>query len=58
MNDADKVLKTLRTMAWSRVKGELNAILDTYYGEYNAFGKMDELITNFIKEVEDAGCQQ
>lgn len=57
-----KTIATLRRMAWQRVKGELNAILVTYWTEYrfdgskinNGFDDVSTIIEQFISDMEDA----
>jgi hypothetical protein len=57
MND-DRILRTLRMQAWERTKGELNAILSTYWGEPEKFPEMYKITTDFIKHIEDNGLQE
>ena len=45
------VLKTLRAMTWERAKGELQALLVTYYNDPH-FGKASEEINGFIKRID------
>ena len=56
MSDS-RELKTMRTMAWERAKGELQALLHTYWGlsekEDKEFDFMEMTIEEFIKRVED-----
>ena len=56
--DNDMLLATLRAQAWERAKGELQAVLVTYYGGYEddaPFKQLDPLVKAFVKEVEDRG---
>jgi hypothetical protein len=59
MSDNEKVLPSLRKMAWQRAKGELLSILETYWNhsykemESAQFEEMDKRINGFIKDVED-----
>ncbi|MBD3260432.1 MAG: hypothetical protein GF334_01920 [Candidatus Altiarchaeales archaeon] len=46
-------IRTLRAMAWERAKGELQAMLQTFWDEYEKFEVLDDLIKQFIKEIED-----
>lgn len=48
----DRILESMRHMAWERAKGELNGILYTYYG-YDNFEDIDERIKDFIEYIED-----
>ena len=55
----DKILKTMRYMAWNRAKGELQSMLDTYWsGSYEEFNAMKKAIDEFIVDVEDKGKQE
>lgn len=58
MSDESKEIRSMRNMAWSRAKGELNSILDTYWGNQKGFMKMDALVKEFIDKVESEGCQE
>jgi len=57
----ERVVKTLRAMAWQRAKGELNAYLDTFWPSYgrngqeidNGFEDAKARIDAFIKDFED-----
>lgn len=42
-----------RAMAWERAKGELEAMLCTFYGESEKYNKLSNCIANFIVTVED-----
>jgi hypothetical protein len=49
---------TLRAMAWERAKGELNAMLATYWPSVGSDGEtarteMIERVRNFVAEVEE-----
>ncbi len=58
MND-DKHLRTMRLMAWCRAKGEMNSMLDTYWGDgEESFKRMKELIDEFVSSVESEGVQE
>lgn len=55
----EKILRTMRHMAWSRAKGELESMLDTYWsGSAEKFNTMKKAIDDFIKDVEDNGKQE
>lgn len=55
----DKILKTMRYMAWNRAKGELQSMLDTYWsGSHEKFNAMKKAIDEFIVDVEDNGKQE
>ena len=55
----DKILKTMRYMAWNRAKGELQSMLDTYWtGSYEKFNAMKKAIDEFIVDVEDNAKQE
>jgi len=49
-----QILKALRNMAWSRAKGEIDAMMQTYY-DGDVYEEFDKLWREFVKEVEDRG---
>ena len=51
-------IKVMRLMAWDRAKGELRAILNTYWGEDERYKDMRDEIDNFIASVEGEGLQE
>lgn len=51
-------LKTLRAMSWERAKGELRAMLNTYWDEPDKFSAMDAELDKFIKQVEENGFHE
>lgn len=57
-----KILRTLRNQAWERAKGELQAVMQTFWGsDTNRDGQYKELskaIDNFITDVESRGLQE
>lgn len=53
-----RVLRTLRTMAWSRAKGELQSMLETYWEEAGRFDDMQAAIEYFVDTVESNGLQE
>lgn len=58
MNNSE-VNQLLRAMAWQRIKGELEALLETYRSEdeEKTFDKMQSAMCRFFKDVEDNGLQ-
>jgi hypothetical protein len=55
IND-DRVLRTMRAMAWERAKGELRSIGQTYWdGTSDRYDRFKEEIEEFIKRIEDEG---
>jgi len=54
----DRVIRTLRAQAWQRAKGELQAVLHTYFGERDRFEAMDSAVQELIKTVEDDGLAE
>lgn len=60
MTGQDNVLRTLRTQAWERAKGELNSVLLTFYGKNNSqqFEQLDKAIREFVENVEENGLQE
>ena len=53
--DESRIIKTLRAQAWARAKGELEAVLNSYWNEREVFEPMQEATDSFIKHVEDEG---
>lgn len=53
----DKILRTLKNMAWERAKGELRSMLHTCYGwgEMDTYENLQLEIDKFVKKVEDEG---
>ena len=57
---SDKTVLTLRAQAWARAKGELGAVLATYWPEWtgrnekvpNGFEEMQARIQAFIEDVD------
>jgi hypothetical protein len=54
MNE-DKIIRTMRLQAWERAKGELNAVLQTYWGNTNNYCAMHDEIDAFIDKVNKRG---
>lgn len=57
----ERVLRTLRMQAWARAKGELNAVLQTFWdghGKDDQFKAMDKAVSDFIAHVEDRGLAE
>ncbi len=53
-----RTLSTMRRMAWCRAKGEIEAMLETYWQEQDAFEQIDEAFHAFVKQVEDNGWHE
>ena len=56
-----KELRSMRSMAWERAKGEMRSMLVTYYSSNASesnYNKFLALMENFIKEVEGEGLQE
>lgn len=60
--DEDMIIRMMRAQAWQRAKGELEAVLATYYSpRFNSqeqFDEMDKAVREFIKHVEDNGLAE
>lgn len=60
----DKILRTLRTMAWERAKGELMSMAQTFWGNAETascssqFEKFKFEMNVFIKNIEDHGLHE
>jgi len=56
-----KIIKTMRCMEWERVKGGLNAILHSYWPDYDNpkleptsnYSRFEEIVDKFIEQVEE-----
>lgn len=61
MNEDPKLLKTLRAMAWRRARGELEALLETFWdGDLSTdskFHRLEAAIATFVKTVEENELQ-
>lgn len=57
MSESDEI-RTQRAMAWERVKGELESIKHTYYGETGRLDSYAEKLKEFIESVEEDGLHQ
>lgn len=51
--EESREIRTLRMMAWQRVKGELKAILETYWNNPENFEQADAFVERAIKEGEE-----
>ncbi|MDB4461362.1 hypothetical protein N9043_00265 [bacterium] len=49
---SERLLQTLRHMAWERAKGELLSMLDTYYDDKLTYDEVQDLINTFIEQFE------
>ncbi|WP_303678233.1 hypothetical protein [Ralstonia mannitolilytica] len=57
----ERILRTLRMQAWALAKGELNAVLQTFWdghGKDDQFKTMDKAVSDFIAHVEDHGLAE
>ena len=54
----ERTIRTMRYMAWSRAKGELASILETYWEDQDAYDQMRVKIKEFVEEVESLGLQE
>ena len=52
--------KTLRHMAWERAKGELHAMMQTYYAdrEDNKYEEMLGIFMKFVHDIETQGLAE
>jgi hypothetical protein len=57
-SDTQAVLGVLRAQSWERAKGELQAMLQTYYNSDVSYSRMVAAIEALEKEVEDNGLQE
>lgn len=56
--DEQRMFATMRQMAWERAKGELFAMLQTYWDRQEQFDKMNLELKEFIKKVEDESLHE
>lgn len=58
----ENILRALRAQAWERAKGELRAVLNTFFGENSArpgqFDELDGHIEEFVRIIEDEGLAE
>jgi hypothetical protein len=54
----EKMIRTLRTQAWERAKGELNAMMHTYWSEEEQASDMQDALDEFVQKVEDNALQE
>ena len=54
----ETILRVLRSTAWERAKGELNAALGTFWDDEEGFGSAYYAVEEFIKKIEDDGLFQ
>ena len=59
MSEESREIRAMRSMAWSRAKGELDSMLNSYWSDDVAsFRRMQELIKEFVETVESEGVQE
>jgi hypothetical protein len=54
----ERTIRTLRLQAWERAKGELNAMRRSYWWDDDKFEWLDNLLTEFVEEVEGKGLHE
>lgn len=54
----DKTIRTLRTQAWERAKGEMNSMLHTFWNENEQCEALQSAIDEFIEKVEENALQE
>ena len=52
------MIRTLRTQAWERAKGEMNSMLHTFWEEAEQCADLQDAMDKFVKEVEDNALQE
>ena len=55
MSDSCEI-RTMRLICWERAKGELNAMLQTFWGD--RYDALDNACEVFVKKVEDEGLNE
>lgn len=53
-----RIFATMRHMAWERAKGELQAMLQTYWDNQEKFENMNAELKAFIEKVEGEGFNE
>lgn len=53
-----QIISVMRAQAWERAKGELRAVLGSYYEARDTFERMDALVAEFVERVEGEGLQE
>jgi hypothetical protein len=56
--DEQRMFATMRQMAWERAKGELSAMLRTYWDNQEKFENMNSELEAFIQKVEEDGLHE
>lgn len=56
--DPEILLRTQRQMAWARAKGELDAMLCTFWNDDEAFTDLDAVVKEFIAKVDGEGLAE
>ena len=44
---------TMRLMEWERIRGQLRALLQTYWNNPEQYGKLADIIEKFTKEINE-----
>lgn len=57
MNESREI-RNMRHMAWERAKGELRAMLHTFWSDGPQYNELKEAINDFIVQVEDDGLHE
>ena len=59
MKEKSRELRVLRAMAWERAKGELNAMLHTYYPlDGMRYDQFSTQLHKFIRQIEQNGLHE
>ena len=57
--DDSKEIRTMRSMAWERAKGELNSILQTFWSDNsNNYEQFRDELKKFVCYIEDHGLHE
>lgn len=57
-NTNEEIMRSMRMMAWARSKGELRSMGATYWGEFDKFKALDQVVEEFIKKITDEGLAE
>ena len=55
----DTVLRTMRQIAWERAKGEMNAMMHTFWGSENSnYDELQNEVDRFVEKIESEGLHE
>lgn len=54
----ERIIRNMRHMAWERAKGEMQAMLHTYWNDDERYKQIEKEIADFIKLIEFQGLYE